>query len=96
VSDGGWCTPERLKICKAYCCHLGFQLTDEEAAGGLIEWEPDFPFHIKQVGPDNRCVHLDPETLRCRIYENRPRACRDFDCRGGGLFDFGGAEEQEG
>ncbi len=32
------------------------------------------------------CLWFDPETLRCRHYDNRPRACREFasdspDCR---------------
>lgn len=26
------------------------------------------------------CVHLDPDNHRCTIWNERPRACRDFDC----------------
>lgn len=27
---------------------------------------------------DGACVALDPETLLCTIYEQRPQVCRDF------------------
>ena len=27
-----------------------------------------------------RCVFLDPKTNLCRTFEDRPDACRDFDC----------------
>jgi Fe-S-cluster containining protein len=27
-----------------------------------------------------RCDNLDPKTLRCRDYENRPTICREFLC----------------
>jgi len=80
-ASGPLCTPQMLLRCRAYCCHIGFQLTDEEARAGFAKWHPDFPYHILQVGREGRCVHLDPETLRCQIYENRPQACRNFDCR---------------
>ena len=76
-----YCTTERLSVCRAYCCHIPFQLTDAEVAAGIVKWHPDFPFAIMQVGPDGRCFHLDPETQRCMIYEQRPAACRAFDCR---------------
>ena len=79
--DGSHCTGERLAECRAYCCHIGFHLTDEEARSGFAKWHPDFPYHIVQAGAEGRCVHLDAATLGCRIYENRPQACRDFDCR---------------
>lgn len=35
---------------------------------------------------DGRCLHLDPETRRCRIYAERPLQCRVDDCfRASGL-----------
>ena len=76
-----YCTEERLAVCGAYCCHIGFHLTVEEVRSGIAKWHPDFPYHILQAGDDGRCVHLDPVTLRCLIYADRPQACRNFDCR---------------
>ena len=36
-------------------------------------------YYLKQDKQDHgRCVHLDPETRRCTIYENRPEVCRIF------------------
>jgi hypothetical protein len=32
-------------------------------------------------GPDGVCVHLDPVNSRCRIWNERPRVCREYDCR---------------
>lgn len=31
------------------------------------------------VTSDGRCIHLD-DVNRCRIYERRPKVCRDFNC----------------
>jgi len=83
MPEQSYCTPERLAVCRAYCCHIPFHLTDEEVNAHIVRWHPDFPYHILQVGPDLRCFHLDPDTLRCTIYDDRPAACRAFDCRGG-------------
>lgn len=33
---------------------------------------------------DGACVALDPDTLLCTIYAERPQTCRDFN-RGGSL-----------
>jgi hypothetical protein len=30
---------------------------------------------------DHRCAYLDDATNLCLIHDERPRACRDFDCR---------------
>ena len=83
MSEDSYCTPERLAACKAFCCHIPFHLTDAEVNEGVARWHPDFPHHILQVGPEERCFHLDPETLRCTIYAKRPAECRAFDCRKG-------------
>jgi Fe-S-cluster containining protein len=31
---------------------------------------------------DGQCSHLDRKTHGCTIYQQRPAACRGFDCRG--------------
>ncbi|MAE64852.1 MAG: zinc/iron-chelating domain-containing protein [Phycisphaeraceae bacterium] len=34
------------------------------------------------------CIWLDPDTLRCRHYEDRPRACRNFELDGATCRDM--------
>lgn len=34
------------------------------------------------------CMNLDQETRRCKIYEHRPKICRDFPDGRCGYFDF--------
>ncbi len=81
VRGESFCTDRMLSECGARCCHVGFHLADDEARAGHVRWHPDCPYHILQVGDQGRCFHLDPDTLRCLIYEKRPRTCRSFDCR---------------
>ena len=80
-----------MEQCRAGCCQgpLVLALTEDEvqpfteqasalgvtalvtpAAGGA--WLR-FAEH-----PGERCPMLDPETSACRIYDRRPRRCRDF------------------
>ncbi|MCD6404603.1 MAG: hypothetical protein J7M19_02115 [Planctomycetes bacterium] len=51
------------------------------------------PCPRRALRSSERRVHLDPRTLCCTIYGHRPQACRNFDCRGRGLFDFCAADE---
>jgi hypothetical protein len=30
--------------------------------------------------PDGNCIHFDTETKLCRIWKNRPRVCREYEC----------------
>jgi hypothetical protein len=36
--------------------------------------------------PDGGCIHLGPDG--CTVYENRPAACRGFDCRAFAVVDI--------
>ena len=70
--------------CRAPCCK---QLTivevepDELNEYMLVEpTVPDPEVYILRSRPDGACIHLTKDN-RCGIYEHRPRACRDFDCR---------------
>jgi len=36
---------------------------------------------------NDACVHLGDDN-RCQIYEHRPRACREFDCREDDRFKY--------
>lgn len=71
---------ERLPICKARCCTFSFCLTEQDLDEGVARWDYGQPYWIRKR-PDGYCVHCDPETYRCRIFEHRPFVCRAYDCR---------------
>lgn len=37
--------------------------------------------------PDGACIALERSTGKCRIYDRRPQACRDFRVGGAGCLD---------
>jgi Fe-S-cluster containining protein len=76
------------------CCRCGrccitylVDLTEEEVASGLYEWEEDInefaPGILKRVWDEDtgkdQCIYLKRGTY-CAIYERRPEACREFLC----------------
>jgi hypothetical protein len=72
------CEAGRAMGCGTFCCRLLVRLDPEErepAEGstpqkGFVDKSPE----------DGLCVHLDRETCLCRIWERRPRICREYDC----------------
>jgi Fe-S-cluster containining protein len=70
----------RLHICKAICCKFPFALSKQDVEEGIIRWDFGRPYVIAH-GEDGYCVHLDRETFRCTVRENRPVPCRGFDCK---------------
>lgn len=71
----------RMPLCKARCCSLSFELSEQDLDEGGIRWELDEPYLIRHDA-DGYCTHLDRATLGCTIYDKRPATCRGFDCRG--------------
>lgn len=71
---------ERKTSCRAICCSLVFALTKEEVQRGTIKWDPKKPYFLAR-DDDGYCSHLDRESLRCNIWEERPKNCRKYDCR---------------
>ncbi len=71
---------ERLSICRAVCCSFIFALTKEEVQKGHVQWNRKRPYFIAR-DEDGFCPHLDRETFRCNIWEERPERCRQYDCR---------------
>lgn len=72
--------------CRALCCR-GFATIPlrpdnaEDAAlvaAGFAEWRGGL-WALPRV--DNRCAYLDDATNLCLIHADRPRACREYDCR---------------
>lgn len=71
---------EKIRSCKAVCCKLPFALSRQDVDEGIVRWEFGRPYVIAH-NEDGYCVHLDKNTYRCTVHENRPVPCRGFDCR---------------
>jgi Fe-S-cluster containining protein len=67
----------RLHICHAACCKLDFALTVPEIESGKAKWDLGRPYFIRH-DQHGACVHLD--SGGCRIYNDRPGACRGYSC----------------
>ncbi len=76
-------TPPAIKIncdnCEACCCHLEVLLVSDIGV-------PDHFIAIDKWGgmtlarlDDGWCIALNRDTLMCKIYENRPLVCREFE-----------------
>lgn len=77
--------------CIACCVHLSPILTPDEFANGkyiytLISSEDRFKPTIAIPRDENGCIYL--ENNKCKIYNDRPLACRQFDCRKGHYYKF--------
>jgi len=74
------CEAGRALGCRTFCCRLLVRLDPDErepAQDGM----PQKGFVDKDL-EDGLCIHLDRETHRCKIWENRPRVCREYHCNG--------------
>lgn len=70
------CATGRRLGCQTFCCRLLVRLEPEErrAQAGQV------PKGFVDKDPDGLCVHIDRETFWCRIWAERPRVCREYDC----------------
>ncbi len=69
----------RKHICKAACCTLAYPLSVQDISQG-IRWSLARPF-MNAREADGYCLHLQRDTLKCTIYEQRPIVCRQYSCR---------------
>lgn len=69
----------RRHICKAICCKFPFALSRQDVEEGAIRWEFGRPYLIAH-DDDGYCIHLNRESYRCTVWEQRPVPCRGFDC----------------
>lgn len=72
---------ERMPICHAVCCKLGFALTPPEVESGKVKWDLGFPYMIRHE-TNGYCSHNDTTTGCCSIYGDRPSVCRRYSCAG--------------
>jgi Fe-S-cluster containining protein len=69
-----------LHLCHARCCSLQVKLSEEDIAGGRLRWNLDEPYILRQNPDHGYCENLQPNG-GCGVYEDRPAACRAYDCR---------------
>jgi len=70
----------RLPLCRAACCRLGFALSVQDVEEGVVKWDLARPYMVRR-GQDGYCHHLDRGRNRCGVYDHRPIVCRGYDCR---------------
>jgi len=70
----------RVHLCKAACCRMSFALSQQDVEEGVVKWDLARPYLIAQDS-DGYCRHLDRESNRCTVREQRPLPCRGYDCR---------------
>lgn len=68
-----------LPLCQARCCALKVTLSPVEVHDHKLRWDLDAPYELER-GDDGQCVHLT-DTGGCDSYDERPAACREYDCR---------------
>ena len=71
---------KRIPICRARCCSFTVEMSKQDLDEGLLLWEIEQPYVLRRE-PDGLCSHLDRHTRFCGVYQNRPAACRTYDCR---------------
>jgi Fe-S-cluster containining protein len=71
---------DRIHLCRASCCRLNFALSKQDVQEGIVRWNLEAPYAIAKH-PNGYCANLDPGPMGCSVWENRPRTCRQYDCR---------------
>lgn len=72
------CEAGRAMGCQTFCCRLLVRLDPDEREPGQAGM-PSKGYVDKDLN-DGLCIHLDRVTHRCRIWEKRPRICREYHC----------------
>jgi Fe-S-cluster containining protein len=69
-----------MPICQARCCQLVFPLSLQDLDERVVQWDYAAPYLIRR-NSEGSCVHWDPASGLCAVYEQRPAVCRAYDCR---------------
>jgi len=70
----------RVQFCKAACCRLPFALSKQDINEGVVRWDLSQPYMIAR-DRQGYCTHLDQNSCRCTVRNQRPVPCRGYDCR---------------
>lgn len=79
---------DALPFCKATCCSLYGTIVQpheveqfkELGLADTVQYDPATCTWIMARSSTGYCRQNDPETRRCKIYENRPATCQEFHC----------------
>lgn len=72
------CEAGRRLGCHTFCCRLLVRLDpDEREPGDGITPPKGF---VDKDPVSGLCIHFDTQTNLCRIWERRPRVCREYSC----------------
>lgn len=72
------CDEGRRCGCATFCCRLIVRYGPEDEP--VYDAEGRRKSCVDKDLETGLCVHLEPASFRCRIWDQRPRVCRDFDC----------------
>jgi hypothetical protein len=73
------CVAGRELGCQTYCCRLLVRLDPDERARGDGTQTPK---GYVNKAEDGYCINFDRKTHFCKIWHERPRACRAYSCNG--------------
>jgi len=81
--DINFCNCNDCKYEQICCSSDGWMigLTADEVKRFPHTRTPTGQFSIAS-GPDGYCIYRDPETGKCRTYDDRPFVCKRFSCQG--------------
>ena len=68
----------RIPLCGARCCSFEVTLSAQAVAVRSVPFEVHTPYALPR--DNGRCVCMNDDGA-CAIYEQRPGACRAYDCR---------------
>ncbi len=71
------CDAGRKMGCQTFCCRLLVRLDPDER---VVDLDDNVSPRFIEKNADGYCVNLDRETHRCRIWAERSRTCRGYDC----------------
>lgn len=71
------CDAGRRLGCRTFCCRLLVRLKPHEMGEGVDGLPPK---GYVDKDPDGLCVHMDRESWKCKIWDERPQTCREYSC----------------
>jgi hypothetical protein len=70
----------RIPLCGARCCSFEVTLSAQDVAERVLPFDIMQPYALPRHPETGRCACMD-EAGACTVYEQRPGACRAYDCR---------------
>ena len=70
----------RIPLCSARCCRFNVTLSAQDVAERVIPFEIEEPYMLPRDPNTKQCVCMAAAGA-CTVYDQRPGACRTYDCR---------------